>query len=472
MRRVPVAVVVAVAIVVATVACTAKARETRLESVLIQGVPHVKQKPDFCGEACVSMWLGKLGHKVDQDDVFAEAGVDPALGRGAYTAELAAAAERLGFRVGKVWHPLAAGGGRELELQFRALHADLLRGVPSIVCMHYGEPPAASEHFRLVLGYDSSRDEVIFHEPAEKGGTYRRMARTRFLSLWPLGAAEKATAIRIRLEPGALRVRPRPSGLGPADYAQHVMKLKERAPAGFAVIVTPPFVVLGDDQGLVRRHAEGTVRWTVEKLRREFFARDPTEILDVWLFRDDESYRRNALALFGDRPSTPYGYYSSRNRALVMNISTGGGTLVHEIVHPYMAANFPGCPSWFNEGLGSLFEQSAERDGRIVGLPNWRLPALQAAIRAGRVPSFAALMKTSDDEFYNEDPGTNYAQARYLCLYLQEKGLLARFYAEFLAARARDPTGYHTLRKVLGDPDMRAFQRTWEAFVLTLRFPS
>ena len=42
-----------------------------------------------------------------------------------------------------------------------------------------------------------------------------------------------------------------------------------------------------------------------------------------------------------------------------MNIATGGGTLVHEIVHPFMAANFEQCPSWFNEGLGSLYEQSA-----------------------------------------------------------------------------------------------------------------
>ena len=35
-----------------------------------------------------------------------------------------------------------------------------------------------------------------------------------------------------------------------------------------------------------------------------------------------------------------------------MNISTGGGTLVHEIVHPFIEANFPACPPWLNEGLG------------------------------------------------------------------------------------------------------------------------
>ena len=52
-----------------------------------------------------------------------------------------------------------------------------------------------------------------------------------------------------------------------------------------------------------------------------------------------------------------------------MNISTGGGTLVHEIVHPFIQSNFPNCPSWFNEGLGSLYEQCRERNGKIVLIP-------------------------------------------------------------------------------------------------------
>jgi len=37
----------------------------------------------------------------------------------------------------------------------------------------------------------------------------------------------------------------------------------------------------------------------------------------------------------------------------------------------------------FNEGLASLYEQSAERDGRIIGQTNWRLRGLQSAIRKG-----------------------------------------------------------------------------------------
>jgi hypothetical protein len=154
-----------------------------------------------------------------------------------------------------------------------------------------------------------------------------------------------------------------------------------------------------------------------------------------------------------------------------MNISTGGGTLVHEIVHPFVAANFPNCPAWFNEGLGSLYEQSGEVDGEIHGYTNWRLPALQKAIRKGTVPSFKDLCGTTDTEFYRKDRGTNYPQARYLCYYLQEKGLLRSFYRRFLADHEEDPTGYKTLKAVLRRDDMDKFQKEWEAYALKLKYP-
>jgi hypothetical protein len=260
------------------------------------------------------------------------------------------------------------------------------------------------------------------------------------------------------------------TGFTDADFAAHVEQLKKKLPAGdFTIIVQRPFVVIGDEAAdEVREHSLQTVKWAVDKLKQEYFTKDPKEILDIWLFKDAASYERNAQLLFRDKPTTPYGYYSIADKALVMNISTGGGTLVHEIVHPFVEANFPNCPPWLNEGLGSLYEQTGEVNGRIHGFTNWRLFGLQADIKAHRVPSFRTLMGMSVPEFYNFESGAHYAQSRYLLYYLQQKDLLKKFYREFYANQKKDPTGYQTLRRVLGNPNMNRFKRKWEQYVLSL----
>jgi hypothetical protein len=451
-------------------ACAAEGRD-----VILAEVPHVRQRPDFCGEACAEMWLRKLGRDVGQDAVFHLAGVDPAEGRGCRTPELARALKGLGFEVGPVWHRVEAPRAKE---QVAALWgqavADLGRGVPSIVCMRCAED--GPEHFRLLMGWRAATDEAVYHEPAEDRGAYRGMKRSEFLDLWPLKyEGDTWTVVRIRLEPPADLTRVawvKPPGFTRADYCQRVMEARRQAPAGFTVLVEPPFVVAGDEPPeALRRRSEYTIRWASEKLMQDYFAKPPEHVIVVWLFKDDAGYRKHTREVFGDKPTTPFGYYSSHHRALIMNIGTGGGTLVHEMVHPFMRSNFPTCPDWFNEGLASLYEQCREKDGRIHGLTNWRLAGLQQAIRRGGLPSFRDLTAGDGNRFYEKDPGTNYAQARYLCYYLQEHDLLRKFYHAFVANAGRDPTGYETLGQVLGEEDVTAFQKRWEKWVLTLRFP-
>jgi hypothetical protein len=297
-------------------------------------------------------------------------------------------------------------------------------------------------------------------------------------SLWPIPTVERAAAGR---NPTVREDAPRgrvfldatrsTAANSESDYSRHVEQLKKKLPSNdFTIVIQPPFVVIGDESpDDVRQHSEQTVKWAVDKLKQDYFSKDPKEILDIWLFKDAPSYERNALALFGEKPSTPYGYYSSRHKALIMNISTGGGTLVHEIVHPFVEANFPNCPPWLNEGLGSLYEQSGEVGGHIHGYTNWRLPGLQTAIKAGQVQPFKTLMSLNASSFYNDDKGTNYAQSRYLCYYLQQKGLLVKFYREFVARQKDDPSGHATLRRILGVRDMNAFKLKWEKYVLSLQ---
>jgi hypothetical protein len=266
----------------------------------------------------------------------------------------------------------------------------------------------------------------------------------------------------------------RPRELSDEIIRRQLEALRAHPPLpGLSFVIEKPFVVAGDEEPrIVRRRAEQTVRWAVNLLKQAYFPDDPDEVITIYLFGDKAGYEKGAAALVDHAPDTPFGFFAPGRRVMVMNIATGGGTLVHEIVHALLAPNFPECPAWFNEGLGSLYEQSAQRDGRIVGLTNWRLAGLQRAIRQKAVPPFRKLTGTTTEQFYGDpESGVYYAQARYLCYFLQERGKLQAFYRAFRDNVSTDPTGYQTLRKILGRGDMEKFQSEWEDFCLKLRFP-
>ena len=201
--------------------------------------------------------------------------------------------------------------------------------------------------------------------------------------------SKKWTAVYLPLKDGgvksfidsAKKIESKSSKYTGADYAQHILKLKKKLPKGFHVVIQKPFVVIGDEsREMVQRRSISTVKWAVDRIKRQYFKKDPNEIIDVWLFKDKQSYEKYCKELFKMDPGTPYGFYSPNLDALVMNISTGGGTLVHEIVHPFMASNFEACPSWFNEGLASLTNRVWIAMAELQGATNWRLRGLQLAI--------------------------------------------------------------------------------------------
>lgn len=236
---------------------------------------------------------------------------------------------------------------------------------------------------------------------------------------------------------------------------------------GFTVVVEPPFVVIGDEApATVKHHATGILHWSIRLLEAEYFKARPNKLIEIWLFRNERTYRKGARKFFGDAPDTPYGYYSSEHDAMVMNIGPGAGTLVHEVVHPFMEANFPDGPAWFNEGLASLYERPSEKHGHIVGLPNWRLPNLKKQIKDRTLPELGKMLGTTRDEFYDAAFDA-YAYARYLLLYLQEQGKLTEFYETFAAGK-KDPTGKAALEAVLGE-NLESFEPRWRKWAVALK---
>jgi len=204
-------------------------------------------------------------------------------------------------------------------------------------------------------------------------------------------------------------------------------QLREKLEGSFAYHVEPPFVIAGDiPPDSLQRQTLWSILRPAKAMWTSYFTRRPDKAITVLLFSGQKSYRRWAKTLFGHTDVSYFGYYTNHNRTLVMDIGTGGGTLIHELTHALIVYDFPNVPDWFNEGLASLHEGCRVGEQEIVGVLNWRLPILLKAIASGKLRSLKSL--TTSDDFYGERVDHNYAQARYLMMYAQQKGVLKKLY--------------------------------------------
>jgi hypothetical protein len=248
-------------------------------------------------------------------------------------------------------------------------------------------------------------------------------------------------------------------------------ELKDQLPKDDFVVLTVGPWVIGTDlsEAEAKRFAASTIAVYAARIQKQLFTKSPrSEPVKVYLFKDSDSYTVWNVKLFKERPSTPYGYYSRARRALVMNIGTGGGTLLHEMAHAMAEADFEKIPAWLNEGLGSLFEASMDKNGKVVGFTNWRLTGLQRDLEKGTATKLKDLVSLSDTEFYGERSGSNYAASRYLMQYLQDNGKLEAFYER--VRDGKDETPAASLCKVFdGKKTVDQIEADCFAWVKTLR---
>lgn len=263
-----------------------------------------------------------------------------------------------------------------------------------------------------------------------------------------------------------------PAAYPPAELVGDCRKaaddLRKRLDDKFAILVRPPFVIAGNTSA---EDLEHMARWSVlrpaEAMWAGYFEKRPDKVITVLLFKGDKAYRSWAGSLFGDKDLPHFGYYRPRERALVMNIDTGTGTLVHELTHALIVYDFPEVPTWFNEGLASLHEQCTVGEREITGLPNWRLPALQEAIAKGTLRPLRELVTRRD--FYGAGQGLNYAQARYFCLYAQRAGKLTELYRKLRSAGQAEGADVKAIEAVMGKP-IQAVEKEMIELVKGLRF--
>jgi hypothetical protein len=175
------------------------------------------------------------------------------------------------------------------------------------------------------------------------------------------------------------------------------------------------------------------------------------EQVELYLFGDDDGYRRYVSARF---PEVPY------RRALFVKAG-GPGTvyayrsrrfdidLRHETTHALLHASLAGVPLWLDEGLAEYFEMP--RDARAGGHPY--LASMPWSIRLGIVPRLEALEAKRDlAEMGRNEYRHAWAWVHFMLHGPPEAGAELRSYlAELAAGVAAEPLSRRLARRV---PDM------------------
>ncbi len=220
---------------------------------------------------------------------------------------------------------------------------------------------------------------------------------------------------------------------------------------GHHAIAKAPFVIAGDmPESDLREFYQITIRPIHHALHGSYFETPPDQPVTLVLLRSADQYRRVAQLLDGYDALRYHGYYRREERRIVLDLSSGNGTLAHELTHALMAFDFPAAPEWFDEGLASLHEEAefAKEGTHLLGRHNWRFHALKQAAQTGQFKSLRQIITT--ERFRQDGEGLHYAFVRYFCLYLQHRGLLQSFYHQFRGASETDAQGEATLCRLFG----------------------
>jgi len=180
-----------------------------------------------------------------------------------------------------------------------------------------------------------------------------------------------------------------------------------------------------------------------------YFDTQPEQPITIIALSSQERYQQVAYDLDQRKTGSYYGYFQSDEMRIVLNLTTGSGTLGHELTHALAQIDFPTMPEWFDEGLASLHEQCefSEEGNQLLGTDNWRAQLLLSALDRQHLPELNRLVQQI--RISKEGEALTYAHARYFCLYLQQKKLLSPFYRKLRTNQQSDQTGIRTLQQLL-----------------------
>jgi hypothetical protein len=204
-------------------------------------------------------------------------------------------------------------------------------------------------------------------------------------------------------------------------------------------------------------------------MENNYVNRKPDKITGLIIFRTFDKYKKVIENNYKVKDVDPIdiGFFLKKQNIIVMQYVEGKGTILHEVTHNYLKYDFPNCPVWFNEGLASLHETSKLSGGKLKGGVSLRLLTLVKAIKINTYTNLRILMRSKKKDFYEETPLFHYAQARYFLYWLQETGMLERYYLLLRNTMDMDKTGITQLETIMKKP-MKEIEKDFVIFICAM----
>lgn len=122
------------------------------------------------------------------------------------------------------------------------------------------------------------------------------------------------------------------------------------------------------------------------------------------------------------------GYFNKRDNVIFATVMGGYGTLLHEMIHALIFADFPEAPGWLEEAFATIYERTKWQNNRLIPLPNWRLDGM----------NFEEVSPLDLYEKYKGDIKLDHrdlARLRLFYTYIDELGQLKAFYQAVKASK-------------------------------------
>jgi hypothetical protein len=231
-----------------------------------------------------------------------------------------------------------------------------------------------------------------------------------------------------------------PAGKSTAQSAR-----QERDPRDMVQQMAPTIPSSAEDLKGVGESLEDYLRFFVS----EYGMRPPPFLITVYFAGDRTQLRDLARTLHGiELAPGSIGYSFPADQSMVgWADSKTYGTFAHELFHVMVRNNFGDIPPFLDEGMAALYEVSGFQGNRAVGVSNWRgtilnrswagRPRIKDLVQMNR-SAFDDIAGPSDQLVPGEKQSVNHATARYMMLYLQQRGELLPVYKAFLNRKVND----------------------------------